>query len=392
MGDILHALPAVTALRQAHPQWGIDWVVEPRWRALLAAEQVAVLKGRGFSRAAGVLGTEPALAAEGMRIAENTFPQGLKPHPSFCSSGGAAEAAPFQSSRGPAQPLVDHLHLAPTKAWKKAPLSRKTIREIKILRSALRSGNYDAVLDLQGAIRSAVVGRMAGSRRLIGEAEPRERAARRLFTERVTTHGAHVIEQDLELASAVGGDNLKFSRPCLPLNPAAEAWAEQILPTATSKPAVLINPGAGWGAKRWPTERYAAVAQALTDHGLRVLINAGPGEEPLAEAIVQSAAAATPLTCSLDQLIALTRRVALVIAGDTGPLHLACALGRPVVGIYGPTDPSRNGPFGTRFKVLRSPSSRLDHSRHPAPEAGLLTIQPEDVIKAATELLAEENA
>jgi heptosyltransferase-1 len=96
------------------------------------------------------------------------------------------------------------------------------------------------------------------------------------------------------------------------------------------------------------------------------------------------------LTCSLGQLIALTRRVALAIAGDTGPLHLACALGRPVVGIYGPTDPSRNGPFGTRCRVLRSPESRRDHTRRAQTEAGLLTIQPQDVLQAAGELLAAE--
>src|SRR6266571_2610859 len=87
-----------------------------------------------------------------------------------------------------------------------------------------------------------------------------------------------------------------------------------------------------------------------------------------------------PLSCSLSQLIALTRRVALVIAGDTGPLHLACALGRPVVGIYGPTDPDRNGPFGTRFRVLRSPESRRDHTRRAEPEAGLLTITSDAVL------------
>jgi len=100
----------------------------------------------------------------------------------------------------------------------------------------------------------------------------------------------------------------------------------------------------------------------------------------------------TPLTCTLAQLIALTRRIDLAIAGDTGPLHLACALGRPVVGIYGPTDPSRNGPFGTRFTVLRSPESRRDHTRNAAPEAGLLTIQPEAVLRAAEKLLNPENA
>ena len=350
MGDILHALPAVTALRQAHPGWVIDWVVEPRWRALLAAE--------------GSTGRQSNLRS-------------VKPNP--------------------AQPIVDQLHLAPTREWRNAPLSRDTMHGIKDLRHALVAGDYDTVIDLQGAVRSAVLGRLTGCQRLIGEAKPREQAAALLFTERIETQGAHVIEQDVELAAAVAGDDLKAVTPLLPTDPSAEAWADRILPPITGlpgradPPVVLINPGAGWGAKRWPVERYAAVAQALADRGLRVLVNAGPGEEPLAEAIVQSATAATALTCTLEQLIALTRRVALSIAGDTGPLHLACALGRPVVGIYGPTDPSRNGPFGTRFRVLRSPESRRDHTRHAAPEAGLLTISPQDVLDAADELLAEEN-
>ncbi len=92
---------------------------------------------------------------------------------------------------------------------------------------------------------------------------------------------------------------------------------------------------------------------------------------------------------SLGELIALTRRAALMIAGDTGPLHLACALGKPVVGIFGPTDPARNGPFGGAFRVLRHPESKRDHSRRAEPEAGLLTIQPEAVLEAALELLQE---
>jgi heptosyltransferase-1 len=90
---------------------------------------------------------------------------------------------------------------------------------------------------------------------------------------------------------------------------------------------------------------------------------------------------------TLERLIALTRRVSLVIAGDTGPLHLACALGKPVVGIYGPTDPARNGPFGVPFRVLRHPESKRDHTRHAEPEAGLLTITPQQVVEAANELL-----
>jgi heptosyltransferase-1 len=140
-------------------------------------------------------------------------------------------------------------------------------------------------------------------------------------------------------------------------------------------------------------ERYGIVAHGLIERGCRVLVNVGPGEESLAEAIVRdTGGAATPIACTLAQLIAITRRVDLALAGDTGPLHLACALGRPVVGIYGPTDPSRNGPFGTRFKVLRSPQSRRDHSRRAAPEAGLLTILPEDVLRAADALLYSETA
>ena len=335
MGDILHALPAVTALRREHPGWFIDWVVEPRWSALLTV--------------------------------------------------------PGCSERGPGMPVVDHIHLASTKDWRRTPCSWRTLAAIKALRGELRAGKYDAVIDLQGALRSAVIGRLAGCHRLIGEAEPRERPARWFFTEHVATCGAHVIEQDVELASAVAGDALEPATPLLPFDPAAEAWCDNLLASAGVQPIALMNPGAGWGAKCWPAERYAAVAQALVERGFRVLVNAGPGEEALAETIVRATGgAAVPLFAPLNQLIALTRRISLCIAGDTGPLHLACALGRPVVGIYGPTDPSRNGPFGTRSKVLRSPQSRRDHTRRAEPEAGLLTIQPDDVLRAAGELLAKE--
>lgn len=347
MGDILHALPAVTALREAHPSWVIDWVVDPRWRALLEAENIA-------------------------------------------------EAGPSERPAHFARPVVDNIHFAPTREWRKAKFSRGTVHEIMALRRSLKASQYDVVLDLQGAIRSAVVGRFAGSRRMIGEDQPREHPARWLFTERVVTRGAHVIEQDVELAAAVAGDDLKPVQPWLPVDPIADAWANNLLswspgrPKGDSQPAVLINPGAGWGAKCWPVERYAAVAQSLVERGFRVLVNAGPGEDLLVAAIAhQTHGAATVLKCSLGELIAITRRISLAIAGDTGPLHLACALGRPVVGIYGPTDPSRNGPFGTRFKVLRSPNSRRDHTRNAIPEAGLLTIHPQDVLLAAGELLRQ---
>ncbi len=350
MGDILHALPAVTALRAAHPEWEIGWVVDPRWRALLKADN-------------------------------------REQRSEISDDGGHAPGLRYF-----AQPLIDRLHFAATKEWKRRPLSVETAREIKALRRELRGCGYDAVIDLQGAVRSAAIARMAGCGRVIGESHPWEWAARWLFSERVTTTGAHVAEQDVELASAVAGDALAAAKPLLPVDAAAEEWSDEQLARGGGWPVALIAPGAGWGAKRWPPARYAVVARGLAERGFHVLVNTGPGEEALAGEIVEgSGGAAEAMSASLAQLIALTRRVALCIGGDTGPLHLACALGRPVVGIYGPTDPRRNGPFGTRARVLRSPASRRDHTRRAAPEAGLLTIAPEDVLRAAGELLAEED-
>jgi heptosyltransferase-1 len=289
-------------------------------------------------------------------------------------------------------PVVDRLHFAPTKDWRKGPLSAKTISAINGLRMQLKSTGYDAVIDVHGAMRSSVIARMAGSPRVIGEAMPREHAARLLFREHVVTHGAHVIEQDIELASAIAGDPLEWVPPQLPVDPSAQAWCDTLLASSGTRPIALINPGAGWGAKCWPVDRYVAVARGLSVRGYRVLVNAGPKEEVMADAIVKGTAGnAIPLATTLEQLIAITRRAALCIAGDTGPLHLASALGRPVVGIFGPTDPSRNGPYGTRFRVLRSPISKRDHKRRPEPEAGLQTIQPEEVLRAVDELLAEEK-
>ncbi len=331
MGDILHALPAVTALREAYPEWHIGWAVEPQWKPLLAAE-------------------------------------------------GA-------SGRGPAMPLVDRVHVVPARQWARSPLSPKTLTEVRRVRRELRDEQYDVCVDLQGALRSAVIAKWARAKRLIGEDAPRERVARYFFSERVRTSGVHVIEQAMEVMNSVAEERLPACRALLPRDAEADRGA-----SALAAPFVLLIPGAGWGAKRWPAERYAGLATRLHDAGYAVVVNAGPGEESLAgEVAALSNGAATVLRSSISELIAVTRRAALVIGGDTGPLHLASALGKPVVGIFGPTDPARNGPFGGTFCVLRHPESRRDHTRHAAPEAGLLTITPESVMAAAIELLQEER-
>ena len=334
MGDILHALPAVTALRAKHPDWFLGWAIEPQWRRLLAANH--------------------ALA------------------------------------RGPAMPVVDQLHIVAAKEWGRHPISAATIGDIRRVRQELRAARYDICVDLHGAVRSAVLGKWAHARRLIGEEKPREWAARYLFDEPIPTKGTHVIEQAIEVVNAVAREELPVMLPWLPISETAEVFCDTQLAVLNGRPFAILNPGAGWGAKRWPTERYGEVARVLAGKGYDVVINAGPGEEILAKEVnAASGNIAIGLSPALDELIALTRRSSLVIAGDTGPLHLASALGKPVVGIFGPTDPARNGPFGGNFRVLRHPESKRDHSRRAEPEAGLLTILPEDVLNAADDVLKE---
>jgi heptosyltransferase I len=285
-------------------------------------------------------------------------------------------------------PLVDRLHLANAKRWGRQPFHPKTLSEIRRLRRELRESRYDVCVDLQGAVRSAVIGRWAGAARMIGEDQPRENLARWWFSERVATTGRHVIEQASEVLNSIAREKLPLAPPLLPCDVAAEAWVKSLLRDRVAAPFALISPGAGWGAKRWPAERYGLVAKGLAARGLGVVVNAGPEEAQLATELARaSGGIALPAIPALGELIELTRKSSLLIAGDTGPLHLACALGKPVVGIFGPTDPDRNGPFGCEFRVLRHPESKRDHSRRTKPEAGLLTISPEAVLAAVDELL-----
>lgn len=345
MGDILHALPAVTALRAALPACWIGWAVKPQWAALLQAG------GCGESQEAGSL------------------------------------------TRGLQMPVVDSLHCVPVDAWAHRPLHPATLQEIARLRRALRAEHYDVCLDLQGALRSAWIGRMAGAARMIGEAEPRERVARWLFSECVPTRGQHVIEQAREVTEAVLHRPLPLLPAALPFDSVVEQQCQQWLTETKIDRYVVMNPGAGWGAKCWPAERYGHVAKELSQLGYTTLVNVGPGEQALAQQLcTASDGRAIQASGSVGHLIALLRGAQLFIGGDTGPLHLAAALQRPVVGIYGPTDPARNGPFATHARVLRHPDSRRDHARRKQPEAGLLTIQVQDVLAAAQQLLRDDEA
>jgi heptosyltransferase-1 len=335
MGDILHTLPAAIALRQAYPRAILGWLIEERWADLLSGLETV------------------------------------------------------NSQSGAKQPrLVDALHVVNTKKWRKRPLDGSVWKQIKGSLEGLRRMHYQVAVDFQGLLRSALLAKYSGAELRYGFGEPRERLARLLYNRPVAARGTHVIEQNMSLAEAAAHQSLAV--PDFELAPddeeqrACDAWLRQY----RSDRFALLNPGAGWGAKQWPAERYGQVALRLAKMGLPSFVHAGPSEDGLAR-LVETAShrTAVPVTCSLPRLIALTRRAAVFIGGDTGPLHLAAALHVPVVAIFGPTNPARNGPFGTHSIVLRSPSSQTSHSRRPEPDRGLFNISTDEVVSAALKLV-----
>jgi heptosyltransferase-1 len=339
MGDVIHALTALGDLRSAFPKIRIGWVIENRWAALLCAR--------------------------------NT---------------------PLSGPRNPQRPIVDFVHVVDTKRWRKSIFSRETRRQFGQALREVRDQHYELAADFQGALKSAFFARSARAKVVVGFAHPREFPASIFYTHRVKAQDAHVIDQYLSLAEDVAGRSLPHCEAMLPRDEEAEARIAKKV-AGLSHDFAIINPGAGWGSKQWPPERYGDVARALSLCGLTALVNFGPGEHELAlEVQVASNGVSQPISCSISELIALTRRARLFIGGDTGPMHLAAALRVPVVAIFGPTDPARNGPYGTKSVVLRNPASKTSLSHTSAPDPGLLKISAEEVIAAARELLRSVSA
>ena len=272
LGDLVHTLPAVAALRRTFPDAIIDWLVDAPHREFLALVPVisslVVLRDRT------------------------------------------------------------------SRAWLEA-------------RSTLRARHYDAALDFQGLLKSAALARLSGARRVIGfdRQSLRERTAAPFYTERVETgEGRHVIEKNLRLAAAIGADTSTLEFPLRHVTaPAIDAITAE-----ADAPLALINPGAAWPNKRWPPDRFGRVAAHLRSRcGLLPIVLWGPGERAIGEAIVTAsggAARLAPATTLVD-LVAAARAARLMVSGDTGPMHIAAAVGVPVVALFGPTNPRRNGPW-----------------------------------------------
>jgi len=315
LGDIVHALPVLAAIKKAMPDAQVDWLVEENYASILSIAS-------GLHR----------------RII-------VRARRSFAT----ADTVSFGGLRG--------YHAAARFLWNQ---------------------DYDVALDLQGLIKSAIWARISFATRVIGFDEPnlREPQAALLYSETVTPHigpsgrqaaglsGQHVIHKNLSILTA-----LKITSAAIevPLTPHASADTRAAIETAGGALRyIVLNPGAAWPNKRWPPERFGALAAALRDRaGLRSLVTWGPSERDLADAVIRSssgAATAAPAT-SVSDLAVLMREAALVVSGDTGPLHIAASMGAPLVGLYGPTFPERNGPWNPQDVVLSRASVCVCHHK-----------------------------
>ena len=259
----------------------------------------------------------------------------------------------------------------------------------------LRRGRYDVALDLQGLLKSAVFARLSGAARVIGFPPDllRERAARVFYTETAGEGASHVIDKNLSMLSAIGVRVPDVEFPLVDRNPGIAADARARLGLGASGPFALINPGAAWPNKRWPPVYFAELAKQLSKrHGLRSLVLWGPGEEHIAQTIAMAsdnAAAVSPKTTIAD-VISLSKAATLMISGDTGPLHVAAAVGTPTVGIFGPTDPARNGPWAQDDLVASRYRTCSCHYQRQCRIAGwcLLDISPREAMELVDRRLA----
>ena len=340
MGDIVHCLPFLAALRRLAPEAKIGWVVEKAWSPILADH-----------------------------------------------------------------PDIDQLIPVRAKAWRKKTWSSPVRAEIREALGQIRDFKADLTFDLMGNHKGGFLARASKAARIVGASAScrRESSSARWMKETVDTKagpnsGVHAVDQALGLLSALVGEEtlaetfqeVSFEGHKLLRRRPAEADAFFEAQGRSGKPLVLIQAGAGWANKIYPLPWWAEVANALDRQGFDVWLPGAPGEFHLAETIVElsEGAARTVDATDFNLLAALLRGASLLIGGDTGPVHLAHALGTPVLSIIGPTDPRRNGPYGALDHVLFHPlPCSYCYKRFDGPRACLLSIPPNQVTEKALEIL-----
>lgn len=311
LGDIVHAFPAVSGLRETFPNAEIAWLTHPRWKLLVESTSLATQVSTTDTRS-------------------------------------------FHSLR-------------------------KTIDE-------LRSARWDAAIDYQGLWKSAALPFFGGIKRRIGFSSEtiREFGVPLLYTDKIRCSATHIADQNGELSKRAGARN-----PVAPFQlhvpQVDDCGIRDYLRKLGLDRYVVLSPGGGWRSKCWPPERFGQLSQSIRDSlGLRCVVNYGPGEDDLALAVRECSSDADPVPYNgpLGPLMALLRNAACIVGGDTGPLHLAVALGTPAVALFGPTDPARNGPYRTGDIVLRAPSVVTTHSRNDQVHPSMLQLHVPEVLEA----------
>ncbi len=261
------------------------------------------------------------------------------------------------------------------------PLNRRDWNSVRECWSRLRGEHFDVAVDLQGLLKSAAVIAAAGADRTVGfeRGQARESAAALFYSQKVLTKSVHVVDRYIELAVAAGAANLRRS-----------FWLPHAAPEGSlpKRPFVFCCPLAGWRSKQWPREYYVELADRLAAAGYPLVVNGPEG----ARADLDSITGAHAHFSGIGGLVDATRRAATVVGVDSGPLHLAAALGRPGVAIFGPTDPARNGPYGGTFTVLRDPGAITTYKRSEETDPAMRAVRPQAVFDALIPKLTGEVA
>lgn len=328
LGDILHALPAYQSLRQSFPDARIDWLIEERTKFILSA----------------VPGLNRVIPIDTVAPRRRTF-------------------------------------------------SRSSWSGIVAATRTMRRSRYDIAIDFQGLIKTGLLSLLSGARRRIGFGRDLvwEKPAHWFYSETVEQADgiSHIVSLNRLLADAAG------ARPAAgpveldvpeDMSQAVTARLEQ----QNLRNFAIINPGGGWPTKRWALPKYGALAERMADQlGMQVAVTTGPGEESLYEGLSAACRVALPhFPVPFLELVPLMKHARLIISGDTGPFHLACALGVPVVGIFGPTSPSRNGPWSARDgAVVHSLPCSYCHGRTCPTRNECMDISVDEVYAAVLERL-----
>ena len=317
LGDVVHCLPVLTALRRHLPEAKIGWVVEEAMAPVLAGH-----------------------------------------------------------------PDLDEVLTVRLRPWRKRPFAADTRREIGAFRDALDRFAPDVTLDLMGNHKAGFLSALTLCDRRIGPARPwrREPSSSFWISEPVEPRGVHAVDRALSLLDALGlpreladfgGDKIFRAGPEL----------------GPPEPFVLLHPGAGWASKRYPPERWGEAARLLRERtGLPTWVPVARGEEELAAGVEAAGGGAvrTMPAADLPTLAALLRRARLVMGSDSGPTHLAHALGTPVLMLMGPTDPARHGPYGAPERALwKTLPCSFCYRRFDETKACLLEIPPDMVAERA---------